>query len=116
MAFIVRSLALVFIVQYDMVVVIKIYILGQTYQLDRKMETSKFECPHCSQDIDSIRSIQKHCKDHVADSSIKHVTGHYHPYATTSDNTEHTKSTNDTSKENATHDTPDIMDIKEGIF
>ena len=62
------------------------HISGQTHQLDRNMETSKFKCPHCSQAIDSIRSIQKHCKDHVANSGAKRVTSHYHPYAnTTSD-------------------------------
>ena len=60
-----------------------IYILGQTFQLERNMETGKFECPHCSQAIDSIRTVQKHCKDHIADSSTKHVTGPYHPYANT---------------------------------
>jgi hypothetical protein len=80
------------------------------------METSKFECPHCSQAIDSILSVQKHCKDHIADSSTKRVTGRYHPYAnTTSDITEHTSNTKDTSMVNATDDTSDMMEV-EGLF
>lgn len=97
----------------NVVAVIKINILGQTYQLDRNMETGKFKCPHCSQAIHSIRTVQKHCKDHIADSNTKHVTSCYHPYAnTTSDITEHANSTNDTPMIN---DTSDMMDI-EGLF
>jgi hypothetical protein len=89
------------------------HISGQTHQLDRNMETRKFKCPQCSQAIDSIRSMQKHCKDHVANSGAKRVTSRYHPYAnTTSDITDHTSNTNETSKVN---DTLDMMDV-EGIF
>ena len=80
------------------------------------METGKFQCPHCSQAIDSIRTVQKHCKDHIADSSTKRVTGRYHPYAnTTSDIMEHTSNTKDTSIVNVPHDASDMMDV-EGLF
>ena len=80
------------------------------------METGKFECPHCSQAIDSIRTVQKHCKNHIANSSTKRVTGRYHPYAnTTSDITEHTNNTKDTSMVNTTEVTSDMMEV-EGLF
>ena len=33
--------------------------------------------------MDAVWTIQKHCKDHIAESTAKHVTNRYHPYANT---------------------------------
>ena len=89
---------------------IKCIIIGETYQLDRDLETNKLKCPHCGHTTDSIRFIQKHCKDHVVESKTKRVTGRYHPYANTS--------TSDTTKDNSLADNTDVdaMDIEGELF
>jgi hypothetical protein len=67
-------------------------VIGQTYNLNRNVDTDKFQCPSCSYTTPTIRSIQKHCKDHTLnstgkDSTGKHTTSRYHPYTTTINNT-----------------------------
>jgi hypothetical protein len=66
-------------------------VIGQTYELNRNTDTDKFQCPVCSHTTSTIRSIQRHCKDHTQDSTGKDSTGkrttsRYHPYATTGNN------------------------------
>jgi hypothetical protein len=63
-------------------------VIGQTYKLDRNVDTDKFQCPSCSYTTSTIRSIQKHCKDHTVnsagkDSTGKHTSSRYHPYTAT---------------------------------
>jgi hypothetical protein len=60
-------------------------VIGQTYKLNRNMDTDTFQCPICSYTTSTTRSIQKHCKDHTLnstgkDSTGKHTTSRYHPY------------------------------------
>ena len=66
--------------------------IGQTYELNRDIDTDKFQCPSCSYTTSTIRSIQKHCKDHTVISTGKNPTGkrttsRYHPYTATVNNT-----------------------------
>jgi hypothetical protein len=86
-------------------------IIGQTYQLDRDLDTGKFECPHCGHTTDSIRSIQKHCKSHTVDSKAKRVTGRYHPYTSTT-------TASDNTRDNTLADNTDLdaMDVEGELF
>jgi hypothetical protein len=61
-------------------------IIGETHELDRNLDTDKFQCPICSYATSTIRSIQKHCKDHALDSTVKRASSCYHPYATVANN------------------------------
>ena len=57
--------------------------------------------------------IQKHCKDHIAESTAKHVTNRYHPYAnTTTDIRQHLSNTDDVTMVDTTNNTMDL----DGMF
>ena len=64
-----------------MVILFNTCVIGQTYQLVRHVDTEAFKCPHCSHTSTTIRLIQRHCKDHVTNSTAKHVANRYHPYS-----------------------------------
>jgi len=66
---------------FNMVILFNTCVIGQTYQLVRHVDTEAFKCPHCSHTSTTIRLIQRHCKDHVTNSTAKHVANRYHPYS-----------------------------------
>jgi hypothetical protein len=85
------------------------YIIGENHTLDRNLETNKFECPLCSYTVVTIRSIQKHCKDHVPDSKGKRVVTRYHPYADNPHNIgQHGNISKDTAMVNVTTNGQDL--------
>jgi hypothetical protein len=75
----------------DYLIQIDNIVIGQTYKLNRNMDTDTFQCPSCSYTTSTTRSIQKHCKDHTVNSTGKDSTGkrtssRYHPYTATVNN------------------------------
>jgi hypothetical protein len=95
-----------------MVILLNTCVIGQTYQLDRDVDTDGFKCPHCSHTSTTIRLIQRHCKDHVANSTVKRTASRYHPY--TNDQPTHNAHTiGDTSN---TGQNQNDMDIDSELF
>jgi len=63
--------------------------------------------------VDAVRMIQKHCKDHIAESTAKRVTNRYHPYAnTTTDISQHLSDTDDVTMVDTMDNTMDL----DGMF
>jgi hypothetical protein len=96
------------------VILLNTHVIGQTYTLDRDMDNGKFKCPDCSHTTTTIRSIKKHCRDHISNSADKRVASRYHPY-TNGQPTHSTKDTDIVDTLNA-GENEDDMDVDSELF
>ena len=56
------------------------FVAGQRHQINRDTISTDFRCPICPFTANTTKEIQKHCRDHTLEPTVRRVTNRYHPY------------------------------------